>query len=63
MHIQTFYFVELLIIESWSNKGHNIVYLQLKDYDDEESYRSTVINILQDIMEIITQDVMNNGHE
>uniref|UniRef100_A0A164XW84 1,3-beta-glucan synthase n=1 Tax=Daucus carota subsp. sativus TaxID=79200 RepID=A0A164XW84_DAUCS len=46
-----------------NNKLEKFLELLLKDYDDEESYRSTVINILQDIMEIITQDVMNNGHE
>lgn len=36
---------------------------QLSDYDDLDMYRAQVINILQDIMEIITQDIMTNGHE
>ncbi|KAK3032507.1 hypothetical protein RJ639_036174 [Escallonia herrerae] len=31
--------------------------------EDEELYKSQIINILQDIVEIITQDIMNNGHE
>ena len=29
----------------------------------DEKYGSQIINVLQDIMEIITQDVMINGHE
>ncbi|KAK9676530.1 hypothetical protein RND81_11G083100 [Saponaria officinalis] len=33
------------------------------DYDDEDLYKSHIINVLQDIMEIITQDVMSEGHE
>ncbi|XP_031393208.1 callose synthase 7 isoform X2 [Punica granatum] len=33
------------------------------DYDDEEIYKSLIINVLQDIMEIIIEDVMMNGHE
>ncbi|KAI3698332.1 hypothetical protein L2E82_41802 [Cichorium intybus] len=33
------------------------------DNVDAEKYASQIINVLQDIMEIITQDVMNNGHE
>lgn len=37
--------------------------MQLEDYEDVEQYKSTIINVLQDIMEIITQDVMNSGHE
>ncbi|KAI3713989.1 hypothetical protein L1987_72578 [Smallanthus sonchifolius] len=36
----------------------------LKSEDVEaEKYASQIINVLQDIMEIITQDVMINGHE
>ncbi|KAL8147544.1 callose synthase 7-like [Apium graveolens] len=48
-----------------NNKLEKFLNLLLSNYDanDIESYKSTVINILQDIMEIITQDVMNNGHE
>lgn len=36
---------------------------QEKDNVDPEKYASQIINVLQDIMEIITQDVMINGHE
>ncbi|XP_071706332.1 callose synthase 7-like [Rutidosis leptorrhynchoides] len=32
-------------------------------YDNAEKYRSQIINVLQDLMEIITQDIMVNGHE
>ncbi|XP_010923298.1 callose synthase 7 [Elaeis guineensis] len=32
------------------------------DADNIESYRTQIANVLQDIMEIITQDVMINGH-
>nr|XP_043638747.1 callose synthase 7-like [Erigeron canadensis] len=37
-------------------------HLQADDVDPEK-YTSQIINVLQDIMEIITQDVMSNGHE
>lgn len=33
------------------------------DYDDEDLYKSHIINILQDIVEIITKDVMNEGND
>lgn len=33
------------------------------DYDDEDLYKSHIINVLQDIVEIITQDVMSDEHE
>lgn len=36
----------------------------MADYgEDKQLYRSQIINKLQDIVEIIIQDVMNNGHE
>ncbi|KAF5196943.1 Callose synthase, partial [Thalictrum thalictroides] len=36
---------------------------QLKrDHDGIENYKAQIVNVLQDIMEIITQDVMTNGH-
>ncbi|PWA91082.1 hypothetical protein CTI12_AA094310 [Artemisia annua] len=35
----------------------------LAENTDDEKYASQIINVLQDIMEIITQDVMINGHE
>ncbi|XP_042483728.1 callose synthase 7-like [Macadamia integrifolia] len=38
--------------------------IQLKaDLDNVESSRTQIINVLQDIMEIITEDVMVNGHK
>ena len=45
--------------------SHKIVSLQLSDsdYEDEELYKDHIINVLQDIMEIITQDIMIDGHE
>lgn len=36
---------------------------QMEDYEDLELYRSHIINKLQDIIEIIIQDIMNNGYE
>ncbi|KAL4569972.1 hypothetical protein LXL04_025621 [Taraxacum kok-saghyz] len=36
---------------------------QQADNVDAEKYASQIINVIQDIMEIITQDVMVNGHE
>lgn len=39
------------------------LFWQLGEYDDDETYRAQIINVLQDIMEIITKDVMVNGHE
>ncbi|KAI3711097.1 hypothetical protein L2E82_40935 [Cichorium intybus] len=35
----------------------------LSEYDDADKYKSQIINLLQDLMEVITQDVMVNGHE
>ncbi|KAF9682829.1 hypothetical protein SADUNF_Sadunf05G0148900 [Salix dunnii] len=35
----------------------------LGDYDDNDIYKSQIINALQSIIEIITQDVMLHGHE
>lgn len=45
--------------------SYQVVSLQLSDsdYEDEELYKSHIINVLQDIMEIITQDVMIDGHD
>ncbi|KAL8555359.1 hypothetical protein ACS0TY_003246 [Phlomoides rotata] len=36
---------------------------KMQDEDDRQLYRSQIINKLQDIVEIIIQDVMKNGHE
>ncbi|PWA73942.1 glycosyl transferase, family 48 [Artemisia annua] len=35
----------------------------LTDYDNDEKYTSQIINFLQDLMEIITKDVMINGQQ
>ncbi|KAG1347013.1 callose synthase 7 [Cocos nucifera] len=46
-----------------SNKLEKLLkLLTIIDYEDVESYRTQIANVLQDIMEIITQDVMINGH-
>ncbi|CAM8896554.1 unnamed protein product [Rhodiola kirilowii] len=46
-----------------SDKLEKFLKLLLSDYDDLDMYRAQVVNILQDTMEIITQDIMTNGHE
>ncbi|KAK6918011.1 1,3-beta-glucan synthase subunit FKS1-like, domain-1 [Dillenia turbinata] len=46
-----------------NEKLEKFLILLLADYEDAELYKSQIINVLQDIMEIITQDVMTNGHE
>ncbi|WOG91817.1 hypothetical protein DCAR_0311072 [Daucus carota subsp. sativus] len=46
-----------------NDKLEKFLNLLLEDYEDVEQYKSTIINVLQDIMEIITQDVMYSGHE
>ncbi|CAM8991651.1 unnamed protein product [Rhodiola kirilowii] len=46
-----------------SDKLEKVLKLLLSEYDDLDMYLDQVINILQDIMEIITQDIMTNGHE
>ncbi|KAK4487157.1 hypothetical protein RD792_006474 [Penstemon davidsonii] len=46
-----------------SQKLENFLKLLMTDYKDPQLYRSQIINILQDIVEIIIKDVMNNGHE
>lgn len=40
-----------------------VVEWQMEDYEDLELYRSQIINKLQDIIEIIIQDVMFDGHK
>lgn len=37
--------------------------LEVGDHEDVDAYRSHIINVLQDIIEIITQDIMIHGHE
>ncbi|KAF8408944.1 hypothetical protein HHK36_005014 [Tetracentron sinense] len=43
-----------------SKLGKLLTFLK-SDLEDEESYEAQIVNIIQDILEIITQDVMVNG--
>ncbi|KAK3446271.1 hypothetical protein EUGRSUZ_A02008 [Eucalyptus grandis] len=45
-----------------STKLEKFLTILLSEYDDPTVYKSQIINVLQDIMEIITEDVMENGH-
>ena len=40
-----------------------LVWLQLQktDYKDNDSVKKNIANLLQDVMEITTQDIMRNG--
>lgn len=49
---------EMLLL---SHKLEKFLNNLLKEEDDVELYKSQIINVLQDIIEIITQDVMMNG--
>ncbi|KAK6785290.1 hypothetical protein RDI58_018745 [Solanum bulbocastanum] len=46
-----------------NDKLERFLNLLVADYEDEEAKRSPIINLIQDIMEIIIQDVMIDGHE
>ncbi|XP_043699238.1 callose synthase 7-like isoform X3 [Telopea speciosissima] len=46
-----------------SSKLERLLNLLKADAEDVESYKTQIINVLQDIMEIITEDVMVNGHK
>ncbi|XP_075498052.1 callose synthase 7 isoform X4 [Primulina tabacum] len=46
-----------------SDKLDKFLSLLMEEYEDDQRNRSPIINTLQDIIEIIIQDVMNNGHE
>ncbi|XP_030462869.1 callose synthase 7 isoform X2 [Syzygium oleosum] len=46
-----------------SNKLEKFLNILLSDQNDLAVYRSQMINVLQDIMEIIIEDVMQHGHE
>ena len=41
---------------------YSCVVLQVEEEEDAALYKSQIINVLQDIIEIIIQDVMLNGH-
>ncbi|MFQ6647564.1 hypothetical protein Gotur_021691 [Gossypium turneri] len=44
-----------------SNRLEKFLGILLSNVEDVDTFRSQIINVLQDIMEIITQDVMVNG--
>ncbi|KAK8672717.1 hypothetical protein V6N13_111081 [Hibiscus sabdariffa] len=46
-----------------SNRLDKFLGILLSDIEDDDTFKSQIINVLQDIMEIITQDVMVNGSE
>ncbi|XP_021300707.1 callose synthase 7-like [Herrania umbratica] len=50
-------------LPSLSNRLEKFLRILLSDIEDVETFRSQIINILQDIMEIITQDVMVKGND
>lgn len=52
-------------LPSLSERLEKFLTLLLSDEQESENYQpeTAIINVLQDIMEIITQDVMVNGHE
>ncbi|KAI3796322.1 hypothetical protein L1987_38989 [Smallanthus sonchifolius] len=50
-------------LPSLNDKLEKLLSHLLTDYDDGEKYKSQLINVLQDLMEIIEQDVMRNGRE
>ncbi|KAK3446273.1 hypothetical protein EUGRSUZ_A02010 [Eucalyptus grandis] len=45
-----------------STKLEKFLTILLSEHEDPTVYKSQIINVLQDIMEIITEDVMENGH-
>ncbi|XP_039158569.1 LOW QUALITY PROTEIN: callose synthase 7 [Eucalyptus grandis] len=46
-----------------STKLEKFLTILISEHDDPTVYKSQIINVLQDIMEIITEDIMENGHE
>lgn len=42
---------------------HVLICKQLSNYEDQGTYKSQLINVFQDVIEIITQDLLVNGHE
>ncbi|KAG9447571.1 hypothetical protein H6P81_013699 [Aristolochia fimbriata] len=44
-----------------NNKLERLLFILKSDHDDIDQYKSQIINVLQDIIEIVTQDVMVNG--
>ncbi|EOX93037.1 hypothetical protein QUC31_003949 [Theobroma cacao] len=50
-------------LPSLSNRLEKFLRILLSDIEEDETFRSQIINILQDIMEIIMQDVMVKGND
>ncbi|XWS41048.1 hypothetical protein CRYUN_Cryun17cG0047500 [Craigia yunnanensis] len=50
-------------LPSLSDRLEKFLRILISDSEDADTFRSQIINVLQDIMEIITQDVMVNGIE
>ncbi|KAH7533719.1 hypothetical protein FEM48_Zijuj04G0161500 [Ziziphus jujuba var. spinosa] len=50
-------------LPSLSERLEKFLKLLQREEDDVENFKRQLINVLQDIMEIITQDVMINGHD
>ncbi|XP_071905091.1 callose synthase 7-like [Coffea arabica] len=46
-----------------NDKLEKLLFLLTTDHEDGELYKSQVINVVQDIVEIITHDIMYKGHE
>ncbi|KAG7561405.1 Glycosyl transferase family 48 [Arabidopsis thaliana x Arabidopsis arenosa] len=46
-----------------SDKLEKFLSILLSDYEDQGTYKSQLINVFQDVIEIITQDLLVNGHE
>ncbi|KAF3497355.1 hypothetical protein DY000_02058153 [Brassica cretica] len=46
-----------------SDKLEKFLKILLSGDEEDETYKSQIINVLQDIIEIITQDIMVNGHD
>ncbi|KMZ59025.1 1,3-beta-glucan synthase [Zostera marina] len=59
--LNTFRMSELLQLSEKLEKLLNLL-KKNDEYEDIETYKAHMINVLQDIMEIILQDVMVNGH-
>ncbi|GLU04021.1 hypothetical protein SLE2022_211880 [Rubroshorea leprosula] len=50
-------------LPSLSNKLEKFLKVLLTENEDVEQYKSQIINVLQDAIEIITKDVIVNGHD
>ncbi|XP_022741019.1 callose synthase 7-like isoform X4 [Durio zibethinus] len=50
-------------LPSLSNRLEKFLRILISDMEDADIFRSQIINVLQDIMEIITRDIMVKGNE